>query len=140
MFKFSMFKTGETCYFAPSGHCVCAAAWLGSLCHRSDLPETISLPSDNLVKYQQITEETHVGPDATAGQALQFGGIIIQPWVKYRKNSHPKWIPKATSFFQFCIQFSSNTISLRIISNFLLQSQHCHYSKENSFFFQAILP
>lgn len=44
-----------------------------------DLPETISLPSDNLVKYQQITEEKHVGPDAMAGQALQFGGIIIQP-------------------------------------------------------------
>lgn len=62
--------------------------------------ETVSLSGDNLVQCRQITEEAHLGPDSGWwGSSLQFSGVIISPEVKYRKQSHPKWIPNDTPFF-----------------------------------------
>ena len=62
--------------------------------------ETVSLSGDNLVQCRQITEEARLGPaPGWGGSSLPFSGVIISPEVKYRKQSHPKWIPNDTSFF-----------------------------------------
>lgn len=62
-----MVKPGEQ-VTSPSGH---ASTQLPAFSPYSvDLTflETVSLPGDNLVKYQQITEEAYVGLDPGVGQ------------------------------------------------------------------------